>query len=116
RQKKAGYDYLKLHPGLTRVEFDSIAAAANAVGIPFVGHVSFGVGVWRAIEAGYGSIDHLDGFVEGLVPGIAKMHEQQAGLFGMLLAGKVDRSRIPALMKALKENDIWVVPTQSLAE
>lgn len=116
RQKDAGYDYLKLHPGLTRQEFDAIASTAKEVGIPFAGHVSFGVGVWRAIEAGYSSIDHLDGFVEGLVPGIEKMHEQQAGFFGSLVADEVDRSRIPELMRALRTNNIWVVPTQSLAE
>lgn len=116
KQKEAGYDYLKLHPGLTRAEFDAIAQTADAVKIPFAGHVSFGVGVWRAIEAGYSSIDHLDGFVEGLVPGIDKMVEQQAGLFGMFVADQVDDSKIPALMEALKKNNVWVVPTQSLAE
>lgn len=115
-QKEAGYDYLKLHPGLRRPEFDAIAAEAKALNIPFAGHVSYGVGVWRAIEAGYSSIDHLDGFVEGLVPDIEKIPEQEAGLFGMHLADKVDRSRIPRLVQALKENQIWVVPTQSLAE
>ncbi len=67
KQKEAGYDFLKLHPGLTRDKFDAIASTANEVQIPFVGHVSFGVGVWRAIDAGYSSIDHLDGFIEGLV-------------------------------------------------
>ncbi|MEX1238530.1 MAG: amidohydrolase family protein [Cyclobacteriaceae bacterium] len=116
RQKEAGYDYLKLHPGLTRPKFDAIASAAKEVSIPFAGHVSYGVGVWRAIEAGYSSIDHLDGFVEGLVPGIEKIPEPEAGLFGMFVADKADRSRIPKLMRALKENNIWVVPTQSLAE
>lgn len=116
RQKEAGYDYLKLHPGLSRPKFAAIAATAKEVGIPFAGHVSFGVGVWTAIEAGYSSIDHLDGFVEGLVPGIEKMHEQQAGLFGMYLAGEADQSRIPELMAALRDHGVWVVPTQSLAE
>jgi len=116
KQKQAGYDFLKLHPGLTRPEFDSISATAKRVNIPFAGHVSFGVGVWRAIEAGYSSIDHLDGFVEGLVPGIENMHEQQTGLFGMFIADKADESKIPTLMKALQSNQIWVVPTQSLAE
>lgn len=116
RQKEAGYDYLKLHPGLTKEKFDAIAAAAKDAGIPFAGHVSYGVGVWHAIESGYSSIDHLDGFVEGLVPGIERIPEPQAGLFGMHLADKVDRSRIPRLMKALKSNNVWVVPTQSLAE
>jgi len=116
RQKNQGYDYLKLHPGLSRAKFDSIAAAAKRVGIPFAGHVSFGVGVWRAIEAGYSTIDHLDGFVEGMVPGIENMSEQETGIFGMLVADKADTTQIKKLTAALRKNNIWVVPTQSLAE
>jgi imidazolonepropionase-like amidohydrolase len=116
KQKAAGYDYLKLHPGLSREEFDAIAKTAKEVNIPFVGHVSFGVGVWRAIEAGYSSIDHLDGFVEALVPGIDTVAEQQTGPFAMFVAERADTTRIPKLMNALKANNVWVVPTQSLAE
>ena len=115
-QKAAGYDYLKLHPGLTKETFAAISSTANQIGIPFAGHVSFGVGVWRAIDAGYSSIDHLDGFVEAMVPGIESMVEQRTGLFGMFVADRADVSVIPGLMKALKEKNIWVVPTQSLAD
>ncbi len=116
RQKEMGYDFLKLHPGLNLETFPAIASTAHEVGIPFAGHVSYAVGVWRAIDAGYSSIDHLDGFVEALVPGIDNVTEQEAGLFGMFVGHRADVSRIPALMKALKEKNIWVVPTQSLAE
>ena len=116
KQKALGYDYLKLHPGLTRAEFDAIAETAHELKIPFVGHVSFGVGVWRAIESHYSSIDHLDGFVEGLVPGIETMAEQETGLFGMFVADRADESRIPELVSGLKQNKVWIVPTQSLAE
>ncbi len=115
-QKAAGYDFLKLHPGLTKETFAAVSSTANEIKIPFAGHVSFGVGVWRAIDAGYSSIDHLDGFVEAMVPGIESMVEQQTGLFGMFVADKADESVIPRLMKELKENNIWVVPTQSLAD
>ncbi|GAB3167636.1 amidohydrolase family protein [Telluribacter humicola] len=115
-QKQAGYDYLKLHPGLTRQNFESVAKTAKEVGIPFVGHVSHEVGVWRAIDAGYSSIDHLDGFIEGMVPGIESMDEKQIGLFGMYIADKADQSQIPKLMQALKSKNVWVVPTQALAE
>ena len=115
-QKQAGYDFLKLHPGLTKENFAAIAKTAKEVNIPFAGHVSFDVGVWRAIEAGYASIDHLYGFVESLVPGIESIPEQQIGSFGMYIAKNADEKRIPALMKALKENNIWVVPTQALQE
>jgi len=115
-QKAAGYDFLKLHPGLTKETFAAVSSTANEIKIPFAGHVSFGVGVWRAIDAGYSSIDHLDGFVEAMVPGIESMVEQQTGLFGMFVADKADESVIPRLMKELKDNNIWVVPTQSLAD
>ena len=115
-QKKAGYDFLKLHPGLTKENFAAIAATAHEVGIPFVGHVSFGVGVWRAIDAGYSSIDHMDRFIEGMVPGIESMVEQQAGPFGMFVSERADTMMIPKLMQGLKSKNIWVVPTQSLAE
>lgn len=115
-QKAAGYDFLKLHPGLTKETFAAVSLTANEIKIPFAGHVSFGVGVWRAIDAGYSSIDHLDGFVEAMVPGIESMVEQQTGLFGMFVADKADESVIPRLMKELKAKNIWVVPTQSLAD
>jgi imidazolonepropionase-like amidohydrolase len=115
-QKAAGYDYLKLHPGLTKETFPAIASTAKEVGIPFVGHVSFGVGVWRAIDAGYSSIDHMDGFIEAITPGIDTLAEQETGLFGSWIAINADESQIPNLVSKLAEKKIWVVPTQSLAE
>lgn len=115
-QKKAGYDFLKLHPGLTPETFGAIAQKAHELKIPFSGHVSYTVGVWRAIDAGYATIDHMDGFIESLVPGIENIAESDAGLFGMFIGHRADMSRLPALLKALKEKKIWVVPTQCLSE
>ena len=115
-QKAMGYDFLKLHPGLTLQNFNAIIKAANEVGIPYGGHVSSGVGVWRAIDANYEAIDHLDGFIEGMVPGIEAMTDQEIGFFGMYAAKNADLSHIPRLITGLKEHHIWVVPTQCLAE
>ena len=115
-QKAAGYDYLKLHPGLTPETFGAIATTANEVGIPFVGHVSFDVGIQRAIDAGYSSIDHMDGFVEALVPNIEKIGEEGNGLFGIYSSPMADTTRIPQIIQGLKEHNIWMVPTQALAE
>ena len=115
-EKMAGYDFLKIHPGLTKDNFDAMARTANEQNIPFAGHVSFQVGVWKAIEAKQQTIDHMDAFIEGLVPGIEKMSEEETGLFGMFVADRADTSRIPKLMKALRDNNVWVVPTQALAE
>ncbi|MBD0279187.1 MAG: amidohydrolase family protein [Flavisolibacter sp.] len=116
QQKEAGYDFLKLHPGLTKETFAALAQTAKEVGIPFAGHVSFDVGIWRAIEAGYATIDHLDGFVESLVPGIEDIGEQKMGLFALFVGDQADTTRIPKLITGLRDHNIWVVPTQSLAE
>jgi len=116
KQKQDGYDFLKLHPGITLENFNALVATAKQVNIPFAGHVPFRVGVWRAIDAGYATIDHLDGFVESLVPGIENIPEQETGLFGMFIADKADESRIPKLMAALHNGNIAQVPTQALAE
>ena len=115
-QKAAGYDYLKLHPGLTKETFPAIAKTAHEVRIPFVGHVSYRVGVWMAIDAGYSSIDHMDGFIEAITPGIDTLAEEQTGLFGSWIAYRADESKIPNLVSKLAEKKIWVVPTQALAE
>ncbi len=115
-QKAAGYDYLKLHPGLTKETFPSIAKTAQQVGIPYVGHVSFNVGVWMAIDVKYSTIDHMDGFIEALTPGIDTLVEQETGLFGSWIAERADAALIPKLMTGLRANGIRVVPTQALAE
>lgn len=116
KYKKEGYDFLKLLPGLTLENFNAVAKTAKEVGIPFAGHVSNDVGVWNAIAAEYASIDHLDGFVEALVPGIAMIPENKRGLFGLHIADKADLTRIDTLTTALKQKNIWVVPTEALPE
>ena len=115
-QKQAGYDFLKLHPGLDVPKFNSMVERAKAERIPFAGHVSYQVGIRRAIDAGYATIDHMDGFIEALVPGIESISEQQAGLFGMYIAKQADTSRILPLMNSLRRGNVWIVPTQALAE
>src|SRR5690606_1464349 len=104
------------HPGLTKESFQALAETAHQEEMPFIGHISFDVGVWNSIEAGYSSIDHMDGFVEGLVPDIKNFSGDEVGLFGIYVAEKADESQIPRLMDALKKKNVWVVPTQALAE
>lgn len=115
-QQQAGYDFLKLHPGLTRANFDQIVATANEVGIPYSGHVSVDVGIRRAIEAKYASIDHVDGYLEGLVPASAGVEASENGFFGVNFTTLADQSKISGLAKATRASGVWVVPTQRLLE
>lgn len=111
-QKKAGYDLLKIHPGVPRTAFDALAAAADTAGIRFAGHVPADVGLDRALEARFWTIDHIDGYVEAL----ARPGAPQGELFGINLLGRLDESRIPMLVSKTKAAGTWIVPTQILLE
>lgn len=112
-QASAGYDFVKVHPGPTRAEYDAAAAAGAASGIALAGHVPAGVGVLRALEARQATIDHLDGYVEALVP---ESRRAGGGFFGLGIADAADRSGIPALVAATVSAGVWNVPTQTLIE
>ncbi len=112
-QHRAGYDFLKIHPGVSRAAFDTMAATAQRLGIRFSGHVPADVALERAIEARYASIDHIDGYVEwlaGLQPG------QPSGFFGLGVLDQVSEARIPEIVRRTREAGVWIVPTQTLME
>ena len=111
-QKKAGYDLLKIHPGVPRDAFDALARTADEQGIRFAGHVPAAVGLQRALEAKFWTIDHIDGYVEAL----AKSGAEEGQLFGINLIGQLDESRIASLVAQTKAAGTWIVPTQVLIE
>jgi imidazolonepropionase-like amidohydrolase len=111
-QKKMSYDLLKIHPGVPLAAFDALAAKAHELKIPFAGHVPAEVGLHRALKAGYGSIDHLDGYVEAL----AKSGAPPSQFFGVNLMTHVDEAGIPALVKATRAANTWQVPTEVLLD
>jgi imidazolonepropionase-like amidohydrolase len=115
-QHGAGYDFLKIHPGLTRAEFDALASTANQFGIQFAGHVSVAVGVGHALRAGMASIDHLDGYMQAIVTDEASVSSGPPGFFGVLLADKIDERLIPKIAVATAKAGVWNVPTESMFE
>jgi hypothetical protein len=115
-QKAAGYDLLKIHPGVPRAAFDSLAIVANRVGIPFSGHVPLAVGLGVALTSKYSTIDHLDGFIEAMYTGAEPLTPQQNGFFGLGIVGQLDRSRLPGLVRQASESGVAMVPTQILMD
>jgi hypothetical protein len=59
-QAGAGWDLLKVHPGLTLEEYDAMALAARETGMRFGGHVPEAVGLRHAIEMGQETFDHIE--------------------------------------------------------
>lgn len=111
-QRAAGYDFLKIHPGLDRARYDAIAAAAREHNIAFGGHVPDAVGIERALEAGQATIDHLDGYMGLLVREGAEA--PAPGFFGFDLTDLADEARIPEAVRWTRAAGAWVVPTESL--
>ncbi len=115
-QKEAGYDLLKIHPGLSRASFDTLVATARRVGIPFAGHVPEQVGLARAIEARYASIEHLDGYIEAMLRDGTTLKPEESAFFGLNFGEQLDEAKMPALVQATKKAGVWNVPTQVLLE
>jgi imidazolonepropionase-like amidohydrolase len=115
-QKRAGYDLLKIHPGVGRPAFDTLAATAHRIGIPFAGHVPTEVGLARALEARYATIEHLDGYIEAMLRDGAPVGAGQSAFFGLNLGEHLDESKLPGLVEATRRAGVWNVPTQVLLE
>ncbi|MGW9686685.1 amidohydrolase family protein [Flagellimonas sp. 2504JD1-5] len=114
--QKAGYDFLKIHPGIQRNVFDQLVKTANEVGITFAGHVPVDVGIQHALKSKFATIDHVDGFLEGLVPESENVDPTSNGFFGYNFTALADTTNIDELVELSKENKVWIVPTQSLFE
>jgi len=115
-QHAAGYDLIKIHPGLSSEEFTAIAATANELGVPFAGHVPVAVGVEKALSANMATIDHLDGYVAALLPANSDPSGGYGGFFDVLLADQVLENRIEDIASQTAAAGTWNVPTQSLFE
>ena len=115
-QHAAGYDFLKIHPGLSADEFNAIADTANELGIPFAGHVPVAVGVRGALDKGMATIDHLDGYMAAMLPANVDPSGGFGGFFGVMLAGQVDESRLAGIVADTVAAGVANVPTESLFE
>ena len=99
-QQGEGWNLLKVHPGLSRDEYDAMARTAHEVGIRFGGHVPADVGLLHALEMRQETFDHVDGFVEYLEG----------------TEGPVDEARLAEVVRLTREAGAWIVPTMALWE
>jgi imidazolonepropionase-like amidohydrolase len=112
----AGYDFLKLHPGLSRDAYDAIVAEGRRAGITWAGHVSAGVGLEHTLATRQSTIDHLDGYLEAAIPEplLARVRAGDAAL-GEWIRG-VDAERVRSLAARTHVAGVWNVPTMYLWE
>jgi hypothetical protein len=107
-QKEMGFDLLKMG-SISRVAYEQMARTAHEIDMPFAGHIPSEVGLEGALEARQASIDHLDRYVEFLVPEDAGTEGRESGFL-------IDMDRIPEAVSKTIEAGTWNVPTLSLVE
>jgi len=115
-QVEAGYDLLKFAPGLSIEVFQAAVEEANRHSIEFSGHISKDVGLIRSLEAGKGTIDHLDRYMEYLAGDAADREDPPIIWFGYDLTPHVDESRIAEAARLTVEAGVGNVPTNTLLE
>ena len=98
QQVAEGWDLLKVHPGLTRAEYDAMAETANELGIRFGGHVPDAVGLRHAIEMNQETFDHVDGYTAALN------------------VDALDADELAGLVAQTRKAGAWIVPTMALWE
>jgi imidazolonepropionase-like amidohydrolase len=113
--KAAGYDLLKIHPGLSRETYDAIVRTAREVGITWAGHVPQAVGFRHAVSSRQSTIDHMDGYLEASIPETTAVRLQSGGTIADFIRN-VDESRFEELARLSRAAGIWNVPTAALWE
>lgn len=104
----AGYEFLKIHPGVPLDAWNRMVEVAREVGITFAGHVPADVGIHHAVETGMATIDHLDGFIEVTRRDGADTSTPAATY------GATDPEKLDELVHFLADAGVWLVPTQYL--
>jgi imidazolonepropionase-like amidohydrolase len=110
----AGFDLVKIHPGLDVPRFDATLAEARATGMPVVGHVPEAVGLMHALDRRMAGIEHMDDYVRALVPDDHRARTATPGFFGLLQAQVADPARIPVLVAATRAAGTAISPTETL--
>lgn len=117
RFKQEGYDEIKLTFFLKPDVYDAIIATAAEINIKVTGHVGPDIKLPRALAARQ-QIEHLDEFIETLLPDTTYNHGisvSGTGIWQKNTAWKtvpfMDESRIPALVAQVRKAGIYVTPT-----
>jgi hypothetical protein len=105
---------------LPRDAYLAIGETANKLGIPFAGHVPLLMNAFESIALRQRSMEHLDGVLAVASKRYSELEAlRKAGDMQALLASPAfktmledyDESRAENLFAAMKENQVWQVPT-----
>ena len=95
-QRRAGYDFVKLHGSLSREAYARLNAVARREGIRVVGHAPRNLGVAALFEERQYAVAHAEEFIYDTL----NRSREPAAI----------ESEIPALARKMKETGTWLMP------
>jgi imidazolonepropionase-like amidohydrolase len=101
-------DFIKVYSSLSEECFMAIAKEAKKRNIPFAGHIPNKVSIYKAIDAGMASSEHLYGFLEGCLP--QNYYENPPKSMEEFISRFPD-SRFDSLCSVLAKSSMWLCPT-----
>lgn len=110
RQVEKKVDFVKIYSSLSEECFMAISKETKKKNIPFAGHIPINVSIYKAIDAGMVSWEHLHGFLyacssesEVRNSNVSKPNEEVLGTFS--------EERFDSLCSVLAKSKMWLCPT-----
>lgn len=101
-------DFIKVYGSLSEECFMAIANEAKRRNIPFAGHIPDKVSIYKAIEAGMASAEHLYGFLEGCLP---KDYYENPPKSLEEFISRFPENKFDSLCSLLAKSSMWLCPT-----
>lgn len=102
KQLDKNVDFIKVYSSLSEECFMAIAKEARKNNIPFAGHVPYRISIFKAIEAGMASSEHLYGFLN-VCSTIDSSNEALLSTFS--------EKRFDSICSVLAKSNLWLCPT-----
>ena len=107
-QIEENVDFIKIYSSLSEECFMAIAKEARKRNIPFAGHIPNNVSIYKAIEAGMASSEHLYGFLVGC---ISQNNNGNSSESIEEFLSKFSEKRFDSLCIVLANSNMWLCPT-----
>ena len=110
KQIKENVDFIKVYSSLSEECFMAISKEAKKKNIPFAGHIPNRVSIYKAIDAGMASSEHLYGFLYAC-SFKANIRNTPVGKSNEELISTFSEERFDSLCYVLAKSSMWLCPT-----
>ena len=108
REKKLGYDFVKVYNRLSLEAYQAIVNSAKKLGMDVAGHVPHAVGLEAALEAGQDSIEHLEGYIFAMQSDDSPVKDKPLDMPSRRrVVDFVDEGKIPGIVAATLAAGTW---------